>query len=83
LAANPLVGTWRLLSFEVRDDNGDVSHPLGSDAVGLFTYTDDGRMAIQWASANRPGLATPDWWAASDAEISAAARGFLAYSSTY
>jgi Lipocalin-like domain len=83
MVAHPIVGTWRLESFEVRDDDGNVSYPMGPDAEGLITYTDDGRMAVQWGEANRPRLATPDWWSASDAEISAAARGFLAYSGTY
>jgi hypothetical protein len=83
MVAHPIVGTWRLDSFVVRDDEGNISYPMGPDAEGLLTYTDDGRMTVQWGEANRPRLAVADWWSATDTEISAAARGFLAYSGTY
>jgi hypothetical protein len=83
MAAHPIVGTRRLQSFEVRDDEGAISYPMGPNAEGFLTYSADGHMAVQWGSANRPPLANPDWWTATDAEISAAARGFLAYCGTY
>lgn len=54
-----LVGTWRLVSFEVLDAEGRRAFPFGEDAVGFITYTADGRMAVQFASTNRPRLTTP------------------------
>jgi hypothetical protein len=36
---NPLVGTWCLLSFEVRDAEGRGASPFGEDAVGFITAT--------------------------------------------
>jgi hypothetical protein len=50
---NPLVGTWRLVSFEVRDEDGRITHPLGEDAVGFITYAPDGHMAVQFGRADR------------------------------
>jgi hypothetical protein len=83
MSADPLVGTWRLVSFEVRDDEGRVTYPLGRDAVGFITYSPDGHMAVQFGRAERARLATGDWVAAAPAEIAAAARDYFAYCGTY
>ena len=83
---DPLVGTWRLVSFELRDRQGRVTHPLGRDAVGFITYAPDGHMAVQFGRANRAYLAAGDWgdWAgATPAEIATAARDYFAYCGTY
>ena len=48
-----LVGSWRLLSYEVRDGVGvRVGYPLGDDATGCLLYTADGFMSVQ---IMRPG----------------------------
>jgi hypothetical protein len=83
MRANPLLGTWRLVSFEVRDEEGRVVHPFGRDAVGLFAYTADGYMAVQFGRADRRRLAMGDWVAAAPNEIAAAARDYIAYCGTY
>jgi hypothetical protein len=43
--SNPLVGTWRLISWHNRSADGTISHPLSEDAVGFIVYTADGYMA--------------------------------------
>ena len=78
-----LVGTWRLVSFEVLDAEGRRAYPFGEDAVGFITYTADGRMAVQFGATNRPRLTTPDWVGGPDPEIAAAARDYFAYCGTY
>jgi hypothetical protein len=41
---NPLVGTWRLVSFERQNvDTKAVSQGFGGNAMGFVTYTADGR----------------------------------------
>jgi Lipocalin-like domain len=80
---DPLVGTWRLVSFEMRDEQGRVTHPLGRDAVGFITYAPDGHMPVQFGRADRARLAVGDWAGATPAEIAAAARDYLAYCGTY
>jgi Lipocalin-like domain len=80
---DPLVGTWRLVSFEMRDEQGRVMHPLGRDAVGFITYAPDGHMAVQFGRADRARLAVGDWAGATPAEIATAARDYLAYCGTY
>ena len=80
---NPLVGTWRLVSFAVQDADGGIDFPFGRDAEGSITYTADGRMAVQFGAANRARLAASDWLGGADAEIAAAARDYFAYCGTY
>jgi hypothetical protein len=80
--ANPLVGTWRLASLELRDEAGGVLHPLGDDPAGLLTYTADGHMSGQFGRRARPGPAG-DWATAPEVEIAAAAREYVAYAGTY
>jgi len=81
--ANALIGTWRLVSFEVQDADGAIDYPFGRDAEGFIAYTADGRMAVQFGAANRARLAAPDWLGGADAEIASAARDYIAYCGTY
>jgi Lipocalin-like domain len=55
-----LAGTWRLVAWRRIAQDGGVSYPLGDDASGLLVYTEDGRMAVTLAAANRPELGTND-----------------------
>ena len=83
MTADSLVGTWRLVSFQVQDAEGVIAYPFGRDAEGFITYTDDGRMAVHFGAANRAHLAEPDWLAGADADIAAAARDYFAYCGAY
>jgi hypothetical protein len=83
MGENPLVGTWRLVSFAVRDEEGRIVFPFGRDAVGFITYTGDGHMAVQFGRAERAHLAVGDWVGAGPAEIATAAREYFAYCGTY
>ena len=47
MTANPLIGTWRLISWENRSVDGQkISYPLGKDAVGYIMYNEDGYMFV-------------------------------------
>jgi Lipocalin-like domain len=83
MCANPLVGTWRLVSVEVRDEDGGIAHPLGRNVVGSLTYAADGYMAAQIGRADRAPVTAGDWFAAPDTEVTAAARDYVAYCGTY
>src|SRR5215212_1932972 len=45
-ARDALVGAWRLVSWENRAADGQVTHPMGTDAIGYVLYTADGRFSI-------------------------------------
>lgn len=53
-----LVGTWRLVLWENRDEKGKISHPLGSDAKGYISYTDDGHVFVHIMAGNRKEFST-------------------------
>lgn len=52
-AQSALIGTWRLVSFELRSPDGALSHPYGRDAVGYLFYNDQGFMSAAFMGANR------------------------------
>jgi hypothetical protein len=80
---SPLVGSWRLISFELRDEQGVVSRPWGDEVTGINTYTADGFLSEQFGSAHRPALAKDDWVSATPEEIDRAARRYFAYAGSY
>ena len=71
-----LIGTWRLLKFELRDPSGNVIRPFGEDGVGLCMIDKSGYLSGQLMRCDRPQFAsdspTPE-------EIQAAYSGYLAY----
>jgi hypothetical protein len=78
-----LIGAWRLVSMQTRDEDGTVRYPLGDDATGLILYTPDGFMSAQIQASGRPAYADDDVDGGTLEEAAAAARGYLAYSGPY
>ena len=79
-----LVGSWRLISYEVRDADGElVGYPLGEDATGSLIYTADGLMSVQVMRPDRPRYQAGGIGDGTDAESAAAARGYVAYAGPY
>ena len=78
-----VIGTWRLVSYEARAADGAVSYPLGRDAIGYITYTDDGRMSVAMMSAGRTGYASSDLRGGTVEEKLAAAETYISYCGSY
>ena len=51
-AGEELIGTWRLMSFELRSPDGTVSHPFGKDARGYLFYNEQGFMSAAFMGAD-------------------------------
>jgi hypothetical protein len=81
--SNPLVGTWRLLSWENRSADGTISYPLGPQPVGLIIYTDDGYMSVAIMRADREPFAAGDLLAGSSEEKARAAESYVSYCGRY
>ena len=81
---NPLIGTWRLLSWENRSlaDSG-VSHPLGEDAVGYIMYGRDGYMSVAISQPDRARFAAGDLLGGSAEERARAAETYVSYCGRY
>ncbi len=80
---NPFLGTWRLISWENRDQAGELGYPLGPEAVGYLSYTADGYVFAQIMAPERTPLATQNPFGGTDAEAAAAARSHMSYCGTY
>jgi len=80
---NPIVGAWRLVSFELRSEEGQVSYPLGRDPVGYIMYTEGGYMSVAFMSADRPEFASGDSLGATTEEKVAAHDTFWSYCGRY
>jgi hypothetical protein len=83
MAQNPFVGAWRLLSFEMRTTEGQVSYPFGRDAVGYIMYTENGYMSVAFMSANRRRYASGDILGGSTEEKVAAVDSYISYCGRY
>lgn len=75
-----LIGSWRLVTFELEAPDGTVSYPYGKDLTGYLFYNEDGYMSSAFMSASRAQV--------EGAELSEAARTssydqFMAYCGGY
>jgi hypothetical protein len=59
--AGQVVGTWRLKVFGRHTADGNVSFPLGPDAVGYLAYTPDGYVFVSMMRRERPALVSQSW----------------------
>jgi hypothetical protein len=82
-ARDALVGAWRLLSWENRADDGQVSYPMGTDALGYLLYTADSRFSVTISRRGRAGFAAGDLLSGATEEKARAVEGFVAYAGRY
>jgi hypothetical protein len=54
-ARGTLVGGWRLASWRNQASDGQVTYPMGTDALGYVLYTADGRFSITISRMGRLG----------------------------
>lgn len=80
---NPFVGTWRLLSYEVRRTDGEVRYPWGQDPVGFLMYSEEGYVSVAMMSANRPRFAAKDIRRGTTEEKVAAVDTYISYCGRY
>jgi hypothetical protein len=84
MASNPLIGTWRLISWQNRSLlDGEVSYPLGKDAVGYIMYGQDGYMSVAILSPDRPKFAAGDLLSGGAEERARAVGTYVSYCGQY
>ena len=84
MTSNPLTGTWRLISWEIRSVDGQkISYPLGKDAVGYIIYNQDGYMSVAISRPNRQEFAAGDLLGGSAEEKAQAASDYVSYCGRY
>ena len=83
-ASNPLIGTWRLISWENKSvEDGQISYPLGKDAAGYIMYNQDGYMFVAIMSPYRLKFAGGDLLSGTPEEEAQAEETFLSYCGRY
>jgi hypothetical protein len=82
-AHDALVGAWRLVSWETRAADGQVTYPMGADALGYVLYIGDGRFSVTISRAGRAGFAAGDLLGGTIEEQARAVEGFVAYAGRY
>lgn len=79
---NRFIGVWKLVSIEVRDEQGNVipglAGPLGSEPEGTAIFTGE-RMYCQMMNPDRPKIGD----SAGPEDIVLAFRGYYAYGGKY
>jgi lipocalin-like protein len=78
-----LVGAWRLLTWENRGRDGQVTYPMGSDPLGYLIYSADGRFSVTISRRHRSPFAADDLLGGSMDEKAGAVEGFTAYAGRY
>ena len=83
MEAKDIAGTWRLVSYSSKDENGNVGYPLGENAVGYIMYTSDGYMSASMSSNNRPKRSSNDLTGGTREEKAGEAETYITYCGTY
>ena len=78
-----LVDSWKLVSFESRDTNGNIAYPWGKDPLGYLLYNSDGYMSVSIMSSIRPKFSSGDLKGGTLEEKVAAADSHISYRGTY
>src|ERR671917_2245378 len=83
MTSNPIVGTWRLISWENRGLDGEIVYPLGKDAVGYIMYGQDGFMFVAIMRRDRAKFAAEDLFGGGTEERAQAAGTYVSYCGRY
>jgi hypothetical protein len=78
-----IVGTWRLISFEIRRNDVPVAHPFGKDAIGYGVFTEEGYMMVSLMPAKRTKFTSNDVMGGTIEEKASATETYISYSGRY
>ena len=78
-----LVGAWQLLSWENRAADGQVTYPMGADALGYLLYTADGCFSVTISRGGRAGFAAGDLLGGTTEEKARAVESSVGYAGRY
>lgn len=79
----PVIGSWRLLSFELRRDDGIITFPFGENPHGMIVYTESGRFSAQLMRGDRPRCVGEDQMRAAVEEAETNFKGCISYYGSY
>lgn len=77
------VGTWRLVTWENKDEEGNSTYPFGEDAMGYLMYSADKYMCVTLSKKDRPNFTGGDILTATPEEQSMALGTYISYCGSY
>ena len=77
------IGTWRLVTFDLRDGANNLSYPYGGDAVGYISYGADDFVHVQIMSSHRANFPSTVFSQATESQRASAFATVLAYCGRY
>ena len=77
------VGVWRLESLEFRASSGERTYPMGMDAAGYLSYTEDGFMSVEIMKQSRRQYKDNDSGGGTIEEKVEAVSGYISYCGAY
>ena len=77
---HPLIGSWKLDSFELQTKDGQILHPYGEELAGYLFYNADGFMSAAFMNASRGKIQGADLEAAAK---TSSYDQFMAYTGPY
>lgn len=80
---NLFIGTWRLISCELKNSEGKINYPMGKDAIGYIMYNHDGYMSVAFMSSNRRPFESGDIFGGSIEEKESAIDTYVSYCGKY
>jgi hypothetical protein len=83
MAKEQFVGIWRLISYELRRADGQVTYPLGKGAVGYIMYDESGYMSVTVMGADRLKFSSEVAQRGTDTEKVKAFDTYLSYCGKY
>jgi hypothetical protein len=83
MGRDQFVGTWKLVSHEHRQSDGQVSYPFGRGTFGIAMLDANGRYSAQIMRPDLPVFASGDRLKGTPAEIKSAFEGSFAYFGSY
>lgn len=78
-----LIGTWKLIEFIGKTNDGKISNPFGGNPIGYITFTDDGHMFTTITFSDRPHFSSKDRLKAAEREKILAYDTHISYCSKY
>ncbi|MCK4609398.1 MAG: lipocalin-like domain-containing protein [Gammaproteobacteria bacterium] len=83
MSKNSFIGTWKLISCELKTKAGDVTYPFGINPAGYIMYNPDGYMAVAIMNADRPKFAIDDHFGGTLEEKGRAFETYYSYTGKY
>lgn len=78
-----IIGTWKLVSWVHKGEQGEDIHYFGKDASGILMYDRNGYMNAQLMKAGRPSFVSPSIDGSTPQEAFSAFNSYIAYYGRY